>query len=115
MIFCVILIGVIGSVFVRSDSPWFRKGATALVFADARPKAVHAGARTDGPLPSPVAMIRIAISVEAIAWTLPLGSVGYENKTNERGERFIWLDHAVIARLRAMRGPGDSYSDVILG
>jgi hypothetical protein len=35
--------GVIGSVFVRdivtrSDSPWFRKGATALVFADARPE-----------------------------------------------------------------------------
>jgi hypothetical protein len=32
-------------------------------------------------------MIRIAISVEAfeaIAQTLPLGSVGYENKTNER-------------------------------
>ena len=35
--------GVIGSVFVRdvvarSDSPWFRKGATALVFAEARPE-----------------------------------------------------------------------------
>ena len=35
--------GVIGSVFVRdlvtrSDSPWFRKGATPLVFADARPE-----------------------------------------------------------------------------
>jgi hypothetical protein len=34
-------------------------------------------------------MIRIAISVEAIARTLPLRSVGYENKTNERGERLI--------------------------
>jgi hypothetical protein len=35
--------GVIGSVFVRdivtrSDSPWFRKDATALLFADARPE-----------------------------------------------------------------------------
>jgi hypothetical protein len=40
--------------------------------------------------------------------------VGYENKTNERGERLIWLDPAVVARLRAMRGPGESYSDVIL-
>ena len=42
-------------------------------------------------------MIRIAISVEAfeaIARTLPLGSVGYENETNERGERLIWLDRA---------------------
>ena len=52
-------------------------------------------------------MIRISITraaFEAIASTLPLGSVGYENKTNERGERFIWLDHAVVSRLRAMRG-----------
>ena len=39
-------------------------------------------------------MIRIAISVEAleaIARTLALGSVGYENATNERGERYAWL------------------------
>jgi hypothetical protein len=62
-------------------------------------------------------MIRIAITVEAfeaIARTLALGSVGYENQINERGERLIWLDRAVVARLRAMRGPGDSFSDVIL-
>jgi len=62
-------------------------------------------------------MVRIAISVEAfeaIARTLPLGSVGYENKTNERGEKLIWLDRAVIDRLRSLRGPGESYSDVIL-
>jgi hypothetical protein len=61
-------------------------------------------------------MIRIAITraaFEAIARTLPLGSVGYENQINEQGERLIWLDHAVVARLRAMRGPGESYSDVI--
>jgi hypothetical protein len=62
-------------------------------------------------------MIKIAISeaaLAAITSTLPLGSVGYENETNERGERLIWLDHAVIARLRAMRGPGESYGDAIL-
>jgi hypothetical protein len=46
--------------------------------------------------------------------TLPLGSVGYENKTDEQGQRLFWLDHAVVSRLRAMRGPGESYSDVIL-
>jgi predicted CopG family antitoxin len=40
--------------------------------------------------------------------------VGYENKTNERGERLIWLERAVVDGLRAMRGPGESYSDVIL-
>jgi hypothetical protein len=54
-------------------------------------------------------MIKIAISqaaFEAIAATLPLG--------NERGERYVWLDHAVVARLKAMRGPGESFSDVIL-
>jgi hypothetical protein len=61
-------------------------------------------------------MIRIAITqatFEAIAATLSLGSVGYENEVNERGERLIWLDHGVVSRLRAMRGPGESYSDAI--
>jgi hypothetical protein len=62
-------------------------------------------------------MIRIAISpeaFEAIARTLPLGNVGYENKVTERGERLIWLDRAVVDRLRSLRGRGESYSDVIL-
>jgi hypothetical protein len=61
-------------------------------------------------------MIRIAISAEAfaaIAATLP-GSVSFENKTNARGERCVWLEPAVVARLRALRGLGESYSDVIL-
>ena len=37
-------------------------------------------------------MVRIAISqaaFDAIAKMLPLGSVGYENKVNEKGERLI--------------------------
>jgi hypothetical protein len=62
-------------------------------------------------------VIRIAISqaaFEAIARTLALGSVGFENATNERGERLIWLDPTLVNRLRAQRGPGESYSDVIL-
>ena len=62
-------------------------------------------------------MIKIAITIEAfeaIARTLRLGSVGYENTTNERGERLIWLERAVVDRLAAMRGPSESYSDVIL-
>jgi hypothetical protein len=60
-------------------------------------------------------MIRIAISpeaFEALAETMPLGSVGYENKTNERGERLIWLDKPIVDRLGAIRRLG--YSDVIL-
>jgi hypothetical protein len=40
--------------------------------------------------------------------------VGYENETNERGERLIWLDRAVVDRLRATRGPGEDYSQVVL-
>ncbi len=62
-------------------------------------------------------MIRIAISVEAyeaIARTLPLGSVAVEAEPNERGERLIWLDDAMADRLGAMRGPGESYSDAII-
>jgi hypothetical protein len=62
-------------------------------------------------------MIRIAISqaaFDAIASTLAFGSVGYENQINERGERLIWLEPNVVDRLRAMRGPGESFSDVIL-
>jgi hypothetical protein len=62
-------------------------------------------------------MIRIAISAEAfeaICDTRPVGSVGFENEINERGERLIWLDPSVIDRLSAMRGPGESYSDAIL-
>jgi hypothetical protein len=49
-------------------------------------------------------MIRIAITqaaFEAIARTLALGSVGYENQINERGERLIWLEPNVVHRLRA--------------
>jgi hypothetical protein len=62
-------------------------------------------------------MIRIAISqtaFEAIARRLPLGNVSFENATNERGERLIWLDRAVVDRLRSLRGAGESYGDVIL-
>lgn len=62
-------------------------------------------------------MIRIAISQEAfdaIASTLALGSVNYENKSDEHGNRLIWLPPEVVDRLRTLRGEGESYSDVIL-
>ena len=62
-------------------------------------------------------MIRIAITqpaFDAIAATLPLGSVSCEHATNERGERYVWLPPNVVDRLKAQRRPGDSYSDVIL-
>ena len=55
-------------------------------------------------------MIRIAITLaafEAIAATLPLGSVSYENHVNERGERYVWLPPDVVDRLKATRPPGE--------
>jgi hypothetical protein len=58
-------------------------------------------------------MIRIAITqaaFDAIAATLPLGSVGYENKTDEHGNRLVRLDSAMVtgcahcgARARAIQ------------
>jgi hypothetical protein len=62
-------------------------------------------------------MIRIAISdeaFEAIARTLPLGSMGFEAEANERGEKLVWLEDAMADRLAVMRGPGESYSDAII-
>jgi hypothetical protein len=62
-------------------------------------------------------MIRIAITVEAfdaIARTMPFGSVNFEAGVDDTGERSIWLPRAVVDRLRALRGPGESFGDVIL-
>ena len=60
----------------------------------------------------PIPMIRTA--TEAIAATLPLGSVGYEAQLNAKGERLVWLESAIVDKLEAMRRPGESYSDVIM-
>jgi hypothetical protein len=60
---------------------------------------------------------RIAISqaaFDAITSNLPLGSFGFEREANAKGERQIWLNPAVIDRLRETLGSGESYSDVIL-
>jgi hypothetical protein len=54
-------------------------------------------------------MIRIAISqaaFDALAATLPLGSVGYENATKERGERYVWLAPTVIDSAARHAGAG---------
>ena len=45
----------------------------------------------------PDRMIRIAISraaFDAIAATLPFGSMSFENKIDENGERLIWFEDA---------------------
>ena len=62
-------------------------------------------------------MIRITITpaaYEAIAATLSLGTVAVEPERDEDGSVHIWLDPGVLAKLKALRGPGESYSDVIL-
>ena len=62
-------------------------------------------------------MIRIAITVEAyeaIAATLPLGSVGYEPQLNAKGERLVWIEQTWGNKLGAMRKRGESYTDVIM-
>ena len=62
-------------------------------------------------------MIKIAVTPEAFAnveATLPLGTVGVEPMANEQGEREIWIDKGALNKLRAMRGPGESYNDAIL-
>jgi hypothetical protein len=62
-------------------------------------------------------MVRIAVTpaaFDAIAATLALGSLGFEAASTESGERQIWIDARAADRLAAMRGPGESYSDVIL-
>ena len=62
-------------------------------------------------------MIRIAISqaaFDAIAATMALGSVGYENKTDEQGQRLIWLDSGWSTGCAPCAVRGESYSDVIL-
>lgn len=62
-------------------------------------------------------MVRIAITpaaFDALAATLPLSSVVVEPKLNERGEREMWLEPHILAKLKALRGPEESYSDVII-
>jgi hypothetical protein len=63
-----------------------------------------------------MAMIRIAISpaaYAAIAATLP-SNVGVEQNRAPNGDHYVWLEPRFVDRLRALRGPGESYSDVIL-
>jgi hypothetical protein len=61
-------------------------------------------------------MIRLTITPAAyavIVATQP-ASVGFEPNKAPNGEFYVWLDPRYVDRLRAMRKPGESYSDVIL-
>jgi hypothetical protein len=45
---------------------------------------------------------------------VPLGFVAVEPERAANGSVGLWLDHATLAKLNRARGPGESYSQVIL-
>ena len=56
-------------------------------------------------------MMRIAISraaFDAIARTMPFGSVNFEAGVDANGEAYIWLPRAVVDGLRSLRVSGES-------
>jgi hypothetical protein len=62
-------------------------------------------------------MIRITITpaaYEAIAATLAFGTVAVEPERARDGSLDIWLDPGVLAKLKALRGPDESYSDMTI-
>lgn len=42
------------------------------------------------------------------------GKRRFERELSPAGERSIWLESAMVQRLKAMHGPGETYSDAIL-
>ena len=61
-------------------------------------------------------MVRVVLTdaaYDAIASTLPKGAARWPMQ-RDRGQCFIQVEAAVLDRMRAMRRPGDSYSEVIL-
>ena len=61
-------------------------------------------------------MIGVALTdaaYDAIASTLPKGAARWPMQ-RDRGQSFIQVEAAVADRMRAMRRPGESYSQVIL-
>jgi len=61
-------------------------------------------------------MIRVVLTDEAydaIASTLPKGAARWPMQ-RDRGQCFIQFEAAMVDRMRAVRRPGESYSEVIL-
>ena len=62
-------------------------------------------------------MIGITVTAEAyvaIKATLPADTQTWPTSPAHQGDVIICLDQAMVDRLGAMRGPGKSYSEVIL-
>jgi hypothetical protein len=58
-------------------------------------------------------MIAITLSAEAYAVVAAARAAGEQEVAADREYR-VWLPRAVVERLRALRGPGETFSDVIL-
>jgi hypothetical protein len=61
-------------------------------------------------------LIRLTITPAAyavIVATLPANG-GFERNSASNGEYYVWLEPKYVDRLRALRKPGESYSDVIV-
>jgi hypothetical protein len=61
-------------------------------------------------------MVRLAITKEAydaIVATLPFGNVAAEPEIT-KGIRWIWVEQAVVDKLARQRGPGETFSHVIM-
>jgi hypothetical protein len=61
-------------------------------------------------------MVRIFVTeeaFEAIKATLPVGSVAFEPEA-AKGLHQIWLEPAVVHKLARQRGPGETFSHVIM-
>jgi hypothetical protein len=62
-----------------------------------------------------VVTISITIAAfKAIKSTLPDDADAFPPERDERGGIRFVVDHRTLGRLTALRGPGESYSDVIL-
>ena len=75
--------------------------------------------RRFGKLAPPAASVQRRLDLapprsKRCAATLALGTVAVEPERAQDGSVHIWLDPGVVATLKALRGSGESYSDVIL-
>jgi hypothetical protein len=62
-------------------------------------------------------MIQIASSqaaLDAIAATMPFGTVDSKPEVNAEGERLIWLEERQLDKLNSVGRSGESYSEAII-
>ena len=63
--------------------------------------------------PEMIRVVRTDEAYDAIASTLPKGAARWPMQ-RDRGQCFIQVEAAMVDRMRAMRRPGECYSEVIL-